>query len=191
MDQKLVETKPVPVTREMLASSLVLLLATWGFLQSEGEMLVLIILPMVVFYLAIIFLIIYLVRKRTNYLVYKDRVEMNVNWIRKGKSRMDAAKIESVAVSNSILGRDRYGRVVVTGSGGSKVTFQVVPNPEQFAEVVRSIMNDGKPTNVAKVAQSNSADDLASQLANLESLRAQGVLDDAEFKKAKAKLLKS
>ena len=189
MDQKLLETQPVPITREAVVYTLVFAALAFQLLATQDAFAILIIGAMVVFYLAVIFVIVYLRNKRTHYVIYSDRVERNVNWLTKSAGRMDAAKIESVSVANSLFGRDRYGRVVVTGSGGSKLLFGSVPNPEQFAATVRSIMNEGKPANVAKASAAASGD-LASQLANLEQLRAQGVLDEAEFKKAKAKLLK-
>ncbi len=191
MERKFLEVQPIPITRELVTLAVLGLVIAACFLGAIDLSLLSVILLIIGLYLAIIFTVLYSIQKRTTYVVYADRVERNVNWILKSAGRIDAMKIESVQVTNSLLGRDRYGRVTVIGSGGTKLVFSAVPNPTNFAHTVRSIMNEGKPLHAKSETSCGPTDDLATQIQKLESLRNQGILDAAEFRKAKRKLLDS
>lgn len=71
--------------------------------------------------------------------VYPDRIEVLSVFIARNESRIEASKIEAVTFSNSILGKAEYGTVVVTGSGGSKVTLMPIENPQSLVEAIRKI----------------------------------------------------
>jgi hypothetical protein len=117
--------------------------------------------------------------------VYEDRVEAGSTYGRKAYRRIEASKIESVDVHESLFGKSSYGMVKVRGAGIGSVRLDPIIEPEIFAEAVRSIASKsrGKET---KEAPAN----LKKSLEDLKELHSQGILTDKQFELAKNKLLK-
>jgi hypothetical protein len=120
--------------------------------------------------------------------VYEDRVEVRSKFLVENVRRIEASKIEAVNVLDALLGQKKYGALVITGSGGTKVAVNPIANQGSVAETIRGISSASSAKNTY-VPVSSGTDDLATQLKNLSDLHAAGVLDDDEYKAAKAKLI--
>jgi hypothetical protein len=103
--------------------------------------------------------------------------------------RIDAIKIESSSAANSIIKKAKYGFVTVTGSGGTTLKANPIANPEAFEAAVRSISKSASSNTANNAVPESRAQTLSSELSELEQLRAQGILSEDEFTKAKSKLL--
>jgi hypothetical protein len=121
--------------------------------------------------------------------VFDDRVEARSKLLVENVRRIEASKIEAVNVTDALLGQKAYGAVLVTGSGGSKIMITPIGDQHKVAEVIRGISSASSSKSTSSPAGSSS-DDLAAQLKNLSDLHKSGVLDDKEYKAAKAKLIK-
>lgn len=123
-------------------------------------------------------------RKRAFAKVYEDRVEVGSSFLLKRFARIESSKIESADYSQSILGRDKYGTVLVRGSGTRAIRVSPIKNAQVFVEAVRAVASSATPkSNIAPTG------DIASNLADLNKLHDAGVLSDSDFEKAKNKIL--
>lgn len=120
--------------------------------------------------------------------VYADRVEFSSTFLAKQVRRIEASKIESVLVRESLLGRSRYGTVTVRGSGAGAIRLKRLAEPEKFAEAVRSVASAAQSKAASQTAGASTSIDLAGQIAQLDALRGSGALSESEFQAAKAKL---
>jgi hypothetical protein len=120
--------------------------------------------------------------------VFDDRVEVRSKFLVESVRRIEASKIEAVNVLDALLGQKSYGALVITGSGGTKVPVNPIANQDSVAEIIRGISSASSSKSTSSPA-SSSSDDLAAQLKNLADLHKSGVLDDQEYKAAKAKLI--
>jgi len=119
--------------------------------------------------------------------VFDDRFEIESTFLAKSASRIEASKIESVDFSESLLGRSRYGSLVVRGAGTRALQMIPIRDPEEIAEVIRGIADkssskQGQPTSDGKGGDTQSR-------AELIRMKEQGHLTAAEFTAAKKKLL--
>jgi uncharacterized membrane protein YdbT with pleckstrin-like domain len=65
--------------------------------------------------------------------ITNKRVLMKVGFIRRSTLEILLQKIESIQVSQTVLGRIlNYGLIIVSGVGGSRDPFQNIPNPLVF-----------------------------------------------------------
>ena len=119
--------------------------------------------------------------------VFDDRFEIESRFLVKSGSRIEASKIESVDFSESLLGRSRYGSLVVRGAGTRALQMIPIRDPEEIAEVVRGIADKSSSKN-GKSNSDYAAGDTQS-LAELIKMKEQGHLTAAEFTAAKKKLL--
>jgi hypothetical protein len=166
--------------------TLALMVAAVGMASLELDLLG----PIVAVYLGVAYLLFWIFRKSQSLTIYSDRVEVRSKFVTERIRRIEASKIESVDVRDTPLGQRKYGTVVVTGSGGSKILAMPVPNQHEIAELVRSISSASpKKVKEQNSASSGTHDDIASQIKKLDALRESGVLSQEEFKAAKAKLL--
>jgi len=120
--------------------------------------------------------------------VFEDRVEARSKFLVENVRRIEASKIEAVNVTDALLGQKAYGAVIVTGSGGSKIMINPIGDQNKVAEIIRGI-SSASSSKSSSSAVASSSDDLAAQLKNLSDLHKSGVLDDKEYKAAKAKLI--
>ncbi len=119
--------------------------------------------------------------------VFEDRVEVLNRFLVKNSRRIEASKIESVDYSQSLLGRSRYGTLVVRGSGNQAIQLNPLRNPEQVAEAIRGISD--KSSSKANSAPEELQDTSTSSLAELIKMKEAGHLSEQEFSAAKQKLL--
>jgi uncharacterized membrane protein len=127
-------------------------------------------------------------RKNQILRVFEDRAEVRTKFLVEGVRRIEASKIEAVNVADALLGQKAYGSVMITGSGGTKIMINPIGDQHKVAEIIRGISSASSSKSSASAATS-SFDDLAAQLKNLADLHKSGVLDDKEYKAAKAKLI--
>jgi len=127
-------------------------------------------------------------RKNQILRVFEDRAEVRTKFLVEGVRRIEASKIEAVNVADALLGQKAYGGVMITGSGGTKIMINPIGDQHKVAEIIRGISSASSSKSSASAATSSS-DDLAAQLKNLADLHKSGVLDDKEYKAAKAKLI--
>ena len=88
---------------------------------------------------AIFFLVFFGQRTYRCVRVYPDRIEAISVWVTVQERRIEASKIEAVSSVLSLAGKERYGNVLVTGSGGSKMILPVVQNPIGLVNKIREI----------------------------------------------------
>jgi hypothetical protein len=132
------------------------------------------------------------IKKGMSVQVYEDRVELVSTFFRKTATRFEASKIESVEVSESLLMPKVYGRVNVRGSGGAVLYLTPIIGHAALAESIRKISS--APQSKAKLSKeysSGSTNNLVEELKELEKLRKDGVISDAEFKELKKKAMES
>jgi uncharacterized membrane protein YdbT with pleckstrin-like domain len=75
----------------------------------------------------------FLLRRNTHYEITTRRLVMSTGILRKRSLELARAKVESIAVNESLVGRLLgYGTIVVGGTGGTKEAFPMVPDPQAF-----------------------------------------------------------
>jgi len=119
--------------------------------------------------------------------VFDDRFEIETTFLVKTGSRIEASKIESVDFSESLLGRSRYGSLVVRGAGTRALQMIPIRDPEEIAEVIRGIADKSSSKQGKSTSDGGSGD--TQSLAELIKMKEQGHLTDTEFTAAKKKLL--
>ena len=119
--------------------------------------------------------------------VFDDRFEIESTFLAKSASRIEASKIESVDFSESLLGRSRYGSLVVRGAGTRALQMIPIRDPEEIAEVIRGIAD--KSSSKQSKSTSDAGSGNTQSLAELIRMKEQGHLTDTEFTAAKKKLL--
>ena len=79
----------------------------------------------------------------SEYAITNKRVIIKVGLIRRRTIEMNAQKVESIAVDQSILGRILgYGDITVIGTGATKETFVQISNPIQFRKIFQEVQNE-------------------------------------------------
>ena len=78
-------------------------------------------------------------RMTSEFVVTNRRVIIKIGLITRHILEMNLAKIESVNVDQTLLGRMLgYGSITVVGSGGTKEVFQNIENPLEFRRQFQS-----------------------------------------------------
>jgi uncharacterized membrane protein YdbT with pleckstrin-like domain len=78
----------------------------------------------------------------SEYGVTNRRVLIKVGWIRRVSLEIYLNRVESVQISQSILGRFlNYGSIRVVGMGGSSDLFPYVPDPIRFRKEVQEAIS--------------------------------------------------
>lgn len=81
----------------------------------------------------------YLVLRATEFVITNRRVIMKTGFITRHTSEMNASKIESVDVSQSVLGRlMNFGTIQVHGTGSDITPFRLVADPLSFRRAILS-----------------------------------------------------
>jgi hypothetical protein len=149
-----------------------------------------------IFYLLLVVFVVlalgvsYFVRNQWTVSVYKDRVEFVSTFVRMNSRRLEASKIESVDVRDSLLGNKLYGTVTVRGSGTANLKFLYVKSQQELAERIRAISSapQTKQT-IANPRSTSNTGNLVSDLKELEQLKKDGVISEAEFQELKKKAI--
>lgn len=83
---------------------------------------------------------------KTSELVITDRrVLIKVGFIRRQIFEMFISKIESVAVTQGMMGRFfNYGTVEIRGTGGSSESFATIAAPLQFRDAIQSVQSNSE-----------------------------------------------
>jgi hypothetical protein len=104
--------------------------------------------------------------------------------------RLEASKIESVDVRDTLLGNKLYGSVIVRGSGMANLKFFNIKSQQELAERIRAISSapHNKET-VAKSSSNSNTGNLVSDLKGLEQLKKDGVISESEFQELKKKAI--
>jgi uncharacterized membrane protein YdbT with pleckstrin-like domain len=75
----------------------------------------------------------------SEFAVTNRRVIVKVGLVYRRTLELVLAKVETVGVEQSIMGRVlNYGTIVVTGTGGTKEPFKDIANPLEFRRKVQS-----------------------------------------------------
>jgi membrane protein YdbS with pleckstrin-like domain len=81
----------------------------------------------------------YLKYVSSEFAVTDARVLIKVGWIRRRSIEVLVAKVESIVVDQGIAGRILdYGTVVITGTGGTRETFDGIASPLELRERVQA-----------------------------------------------------
>ncbi len=79
----------------------------------------------------------------SEYAITNKRVIIKVGLIRRRTIEMNAQKVESIAVDQSIMGRILgYGDITVVGTGASRETFEQISDPIKFRRIFQEVQNN-------------------------------------------------
>jgi uncharacterized membrane protein YdbT with pleckstrin-like domain len=80
----------------------------------------------------------FLMRANTQFTLTTRRLTMTTGTLRKRSLELLLNKIESISVNEPLFGRMfGYGTVIVGGTGGTKESFPLVPNPQELRNKVQ------------------------------------------------------
>jgi hypothetical protein len=99
------------------------------------------------------------VRSYTCVRVYPDRIEYHNVFLQVRENRLEAAKIENVDSTQSFFGKEKYGTVVVTGSGGTSLQFLAIEQPVGLVAAIREISGSRSLTSSATSELPRNPDD--------------------------------
>jgi len=121
----------------------------------------------------------------SRYLVTTERVMARSGLVGRAAASISLARVTDVRVRQSLPQRmARAGDLVIESAGtAARLTFESVPSPERVQRVLferRSHALRGPPAGPPSVAD---------EISKLDRLRRDGVLDDGEFARLKARLL--
>jgi len=89
-----------------------------------------------------------IVMTTTEFAVTNRRVIAKTGFIRRHTLEMLLSKVESVAVHQDITGRMLdFGTVIVTGTGGTKESFQAIAKPLSVRKVINEIIEQNTQAN--------------------------------------------
>ncbi len=72
-------------------------------------------------------------RATSEFVITNRRVVIKVGWFNHDAFEMNLSKIESVNVSQPLIGRILgYGTIIIIGTGGSKELFHNISKPKEF-----------------------------------------------------------
>lgn len=101
----------------------------------------------VLWYLSLLALLLALISATSNLIRYKTsefaitnkRVLIKVGFIRRHSLEVLLHKVEGIGVNQSILGRlFRFGTIIISGTGGTKETFDQIASPLEFRKQVQA-----------------------------------------------------
>jgi len=134
--------------------------------------------------IVLLMLLLIVMTRKSKAVVHLDAFEFSSSFLTRRVKRIEASKIESVAFSESIIGRSRWGSVTVRGTGLGALRVKDVKYPEKLADAVRSIASSPSPKN-----RKSESSHLVSDLGDLKRLLDDGIITQDEFEKAKNKRL--
>jgi uncharacterized membrane protein YdbT with pleckstrin-like domain len=81
----------------------------------------------------------FITQRTSEFAVTNKRVVIKVGWISRKTIELNLSKVESVDVSQGVLGRIfGWGKVTVVGIGASREPFSQIANPLEFRRAVQS-----------------------------------------------------
>ena len=81
----------------------------------------------------------FILRATSEFAVSNKRVIIKTGWLSRRTIEMNLSKVESVDVSQGILGRIfGYGRIVVVGTGATREPFSDIASPMEFRRAIQS-----------------------------------------------------
>lgn len=82
--------------------------------------------------------------KTTESAVTSSRVILKTGWLSRKTDEISLRKVESVLMSQGIIGRIfNFGSVLVIGTGGNKVLIRGIADPMSFRAVVQAVAMNG------------------------------------------------
>lgn len=77
--------------------------------------------------------------KTSEFAITNKRVLIKVGFIRRHSLEVLLHKVEGIGVNQSVLGRIfRFGTIIVSGTGGTKETFDLIASPLEFRKQVQA-----------------------------------------------------
>lgn len=114
--------------------------ALWAMLRPEDQTSG----PVRVFALVVlaVALLVFLVRlvyfRSAEFAVTSKRVMLKVGWMRRHSLELILSKVEAISVDQNLRGRVfGYGTITLTGTGGTKETFESLAHPFEFRSQVQ------------------------------------------------------
>lgn len=110
------------------------------------------------------------------------------------KLQMPIDKLDNVFTSNGLADKFRSGETVIIHSNSGAVKFHYVHNAEEFARVAMKRIEEARKENSVQscappVQNTVPASSLTEKIAELQSLKAQGVLTEEQFEAKKQDLI--
>ncbi len=89
--------------------------------------------------LSLIFLFARIIRYYSSqYILTNKRLLVKIGFIRITTTEIMLHKVETIKVIQNLIGKIfNYGTVIIIGSGGSKESFQLIPNPLEFRKMAQ------------------------------------------------------
>ncbi len=110
---------------------------------------------------AIVMIARYIDLKTSEFAVTDKRVIIKVGVLRRRTLEIQLSKVESVAVTQGILGRILgYGEIVVRGTGGTPEPFRNISRPLEFRRAVQMATSESEPSPAAAPVGSRGGDEL-------------------------------
>jgi uncharacterized membrane protein YdbT with pleckstrin-like domain len=117
-----------------------LALALWSMLRPQDQASAPIrIFGLVVLTVAVLVFLVRLVYFRSaEFAVTSKRVMLKVGWMRRHSLELILSKVEAISVDQNFRGRVfGYGTITITGTGGTKETFESLAHPFEFRSQVQ------------------------------------------------------
>lgn len=100
----------------------------------------------------------YITRSTSEFCVTDRRVVIKVGWIRRRTHETMLAKVETIGVEQSLIGRLLdYGTIVVMGTGGTKEPFRNIARPLEFRRQVQAQITPGDDEGRVSISEGASA----------------------------------
>lgn len=120
--------------------ALSLAFALWSMLRPDDRASGLIrVFGLVVLVVALVVFLVKLVYYRSaEFAVTSKRVMLKVGWMRRHSLELILSKVEAISVDQNFRGRIfGYGTITITGTGGTKETFESLAHPFEFRSQVQ------------------------------------------------------
>lgn len=132
-------TVTMPLLIGLVGTVFVAMFLMFGLLDTTKLWLALYVLPNAFLIQAIIYLY------TTESAVTNSRVLLKTGWISRFTDEISLTKVESILMSQGVLGRIfNFGNVTVVGTGGNKVILRGISNPMAFRSTVQSVAMNGR-----------------------------------------------
>jgi uncharacterized membrane protein YdbT with pleckstrin-like domain len=110
-----------------------------SFKQTEGSQLLLAISLLALLFALISGISSFIRYKTSEFAITNKRVLIKIGFIQRHSLEVLLTKVEGIGVNQSILGRILgYGTIIVTGTGGTKETFDQIASPLEFRSQVQA-----------------------------------------------------
>ena len=107
----------------------------------------------------------YITQTSSEFSITDRRVVIKVGWIRRRTLETMLAKVETIGVEQTLVGRVLgYGTIVVMGTGGTKESFRNIARPLEFRRQVQSQISSTDDRSRVAIPQGASTPGVASNL---------------------------